>query len=182
MAVRMMSGLPARVAQVLKDYLPAELDLIDIEEADSITTPDIESASYYEWDQKLIQRYPACSIRTASSSALVNQDGSPQVYPLTFGSAIRARHRLDVRFHLTIGQANANPLTLQKFMQRYVAGAMRVLCIMHPTLTTVADPVDFVSDVLWVGDAVYGPEEEQDDGALVRTATLPIEIIRSEVR
>lgn len=175
MSIRMMSPLPARVAQVLKDYLPTELALIDAEEADSLTTPVIESGDYYEWDTKYIARYPACSIRTVSSTPFeVLTDG--------MGKRIDADHRIDVRFHLTQGQANADPLKLQKFMHRYIAGAARVLCVMKEALQTAADSTRYAEVVTWTEPATYGPEEEQDDGSLVRTATLPISVRRREAR
>ncbi len=66
MSPRMMSGLPARIIQVLKDFLPAELDLIDAEEADGITTPDIPTAGYYQWDKKNIPEHLSFAIRTVS--------------------------------------------------------------------------------------------------------------------
>lgn len=175
MSIRMMSPLPARVAQVLKDYLPTELALIDAEEADSLTTPVIESGDYYEWDTKYIARYPACSIRTVSSTPF-------EVRPDTFGKRIDADHRIDVRFHLTIGQANADNMRLQKFMHRYIAGAARVLCVMYEALQTVADPIRYAELVTWAEPATYGPEEDQGEGTLVRTATLPISVRLTESR
>lgn len=176
MALRLMSGLPARVAQVLKDFLPAELDLIDAEEADGITTPDVANANYYEWDQQVIPKFPACSIRTVSSAPV-------EVRPDTFGRRVDARHRLDVMFHATLQEVvGSDPLVLQKLMHRYVNGAMRVLCLMKEALQTSADNVRFLELVEWAEAATYGPEEAQGDGAIVRTATLPISVRRREER
>ncbi len=174
MAIRMMSGLPGRVIQVLKDFLPAELDLIDAEENDGITTPDIAARDYHEWDRPVIPEYPACSIRPVSASPV-------EVRPDTFGKRVDARYRLDVIFHVTIGQSD-DPQTIQDLLFRYVTGAVRVLCIMKEALQTTADPTRFVEIVEWVGDATYGPEVEQDEGALVRSAVLPISVRRREER
>ena len=177
MAMRLMSGLPARVIQGLKDYLPAELDLIDAEEIDGITTPDIAAADYYEYDRKAIPEFPACTIRTVSSLPV-------EIKPDGFGRWADVFHRLDVMLHATLAQeaTPSAPDQLQKLMHRYVAGAIRVLCVMKEALQTSADPTRFVTICEWVGEASYGPEEDQDEGVVVRTATLPIRIRRIEQR
>lgn len=173
MAIRMMSGLPARVIEVLVDYLPAELDLIDVEESDGIQTPDIEPEDYYEWDQKFIAEYPACTIRTVSSTPF-------EIPPLA--QRLDAEHRLELRFHATLANAASDPAMLQKLMHRYVAGAARVLCVLKNVLQTAADNTAFVEIVTWGAEATYGPEEAQEDGAIVRSATLPIDVRRREAR
>lgn len=171
MAIRMMSGLPARIIAVLQDYLPTELDLIDAEEADGIVTPDIET--WIDWDQKNIPgTYPACSIRAVSSAPI-------QTLPVLMGQRIDAEHRVDVMFHAGITESD-DPSIIQKLMLRYISGAARVLCVQHEALDTVADPTRLVELVSWVNQATYGPEAEQQDGTLMRTATLPIAIRRIE--
>ena len=177
MAVRMMSGLTARVIQVLVDFLPAELDLIDTEESDGITTPDIDAGNYFEWERKVIPEFPAMTIRTVSSTPI-------EVRPDSFGQRVDAVHQMDLLFHCTLAQANSDPLELQKLTERYVNGAMRVLTLIKNRLETSADdnPFQGVQLVEWLADATYPPEPEQDDGAIVRTATLPISIRRVEAR
>lgn len=174
MAIRMMSGLPARVVSVLTDYLATELTTIDGEEADGITTPPIVAANFYPWDQQAIAEFPACSIRVVSSAPV-------EVLPLLMGTRVDALHRLDVMFHATVKDEQA-PKDLQAIMLRYVSGATRVLCVVYEALQTVADPTRFVEICEWTGEATYGPETEQGDGSLVRTATLPITIRRREAR
>lgn len=179
MAIRLMSGLPARVIQVLQDYLPAELDLIDAEEADGITTEDIPDDRYYEWDKPVIAEGPACSIRPVSSVPL----NEFEIRPMLMGDRAYTIHRLDVMFHLSIQQSDtSDPAVMQRKLFRYVSGAVRVLCIEKEALQTVADPTRLVELTYWPGEATYGPEEGQEDGATVRTATLPIAIRRNEVR
>lgn len=178
MALRLMSGIPARIAQVLKDFLPAELDLIDAEEADGITTPDVGNDAYHEWDQQFITESPACTIRTVSTTPI-------EVRPDTFGQRIHALHRLDVMFHATLKDSNQDSLTLQKLMHRYVNAAARVLCLTKEALQTSADNTRWLGDngmVSWIESASYGPEVEQENGAVVRTATLPLTIRRVEAR
>ncbi len=175
MSLRLMSGLPARVIAVLQDYLPAELNLIDAEEADGITTPDIAAGDYFEWDRQVLYNFPACTIRTVSSTPV-------EVLPEGFGKRVDAIHRLDIMFHARDEDAAGSEVTLQRLMHRYVNGAMRVLCVVYEALQTVADPTRHVEIVTWAGPATYGPEMPQEDGAVVRTATLPIDIRRREAR
>lgn len=175
MPIRMMSGLPERLIHVLQDFLPAELDLIDAEEADGLVTPDIAAGSYYEWDQQTIPEYPACAIRPVSSMPF-------EVLADTFGQRVDARHRFDILFHATLAQTNSDPALLQRLLFRYVTGAVRVLCIMKDALQTTLDPARFVERTTWAGEATYGPEVEQEDGAIVRSATLPIHVRRREER
>ena len=175
MSIRMMSGLPARIIQVLQDYLPAELDRIDAEEADGITTADVPAANYYEWDQKYIPHMPAVTIRPMASIPI-------EVRTTLMGERVDALHRLDVCFHLTIADADSNPLTMLKLLERYISGAVRVLCVTKEALQTSADPTRVVELVTWAEPATYGPEVEQEDGAVVRSATLPIAVRRREAR
>jgi hypothetical protein len=173
MTIRMMSPLPARMIQVLKDFLPAELDLIDAEEADGITTPDIGTSDYYEWDRQVIPEFPACSIRSVSSTPIDAQQ---------IESRIDARHRLDVMFHVTANVTDGDSPNILKYLYRYITGAMRVLVLQHEHLDTTGDPNQFVSLVEWPEPATYGPEAAQEDGSIVRTATLPIDIRQIEAR
>jgi hypothetical protein len=171
-----MSGLANRVCQVLQDYLPAELALIDAEEADGLTTAVILSANYHQWDRTVIPEYPACSIRLVSSTPTP----AAGIFPDTFGSQIDAWHRIDVMFHVV---ASAGPPTdLQALLVRYITGAVRVLFIQKVGLATIADPTDDASWMTWPESAVYGPDELQESGAIVRTATLPIAVRRIEIR
>lgn len=180
MALRMMSPLPARVIQVLKDFLPAEMTLIDAEEADGITTPTIAALDYFEWDQGTIRSFPACSLRLVSSRP--HAEDFTEIRPDSLGKRASVLHRMDVMFHVTKGDTSGDSLELQRLLTRYINGAMRVLCIMKYELPTTADPTAFVAWTKWVGEATYGPEEAQDEGAIVRTAILPVEIWTIEAR
>jgi len=180
MSLRMMSGLPLRISQVLQDFLPAELDLIDAEEADGITTADVPAANFYQWDGRWIPETPACAIRMVSSTPI-------DVRTYLMGERMDASHRLDVIFHLTAGDigpadGTSNPVTMQALLARYINGAMRVLCVRHEALDTTADPTRYVELVTWAEPATYGPDVEQEDGAVVRSATLPIAVRRREAR
>lgn len=175
MALRGPSGVAPRVIQVLKDFLPAELDLIDAEEADGITTPDIGASNYHHWDRSLTPQVPACMVRVVESTPV-------EIRPNTFGQRADVLHRVDVMFKVGIDNAGSNPENIPRLLYRYVTGAMRVLCIMKEALQTTADPTRWAEIVTWAGPATYGPDPEQDDGTVVRTATLPIDVRRREAR
>lgn len=180
MPIRMMSPVPARVLQVLQDRLSAELALIDTEESDGITTPSIPNANYFDSEMLLINQYPACTAKTISAIPI-------EVKPDTFGRRVDAWHRLELGFHATLAQANSSGRTLEKLMHRYIAGAVRVLAVMYDGLQTIADPTRWgtpnVTTILrWSQPATYGPASAQADGLIVRSAILPIDVRRIEVR
>lgn len=191
MSLRMMTPLCARIAQTLKDYLPAELDLIDTEEADSITTPNIPNGNYYTWDRRVVPEFPAVTMRTVSSQPAAGRGVG--IRQAQMGERADVTHRIEIMFHATIetatgsGAAGNEEIILQSLMHRYINGAMRVLCVTKEGLQTSADPVYFDSPTAtticeWFDPATYGPLEVQDDGVMVRTATLPIHVRRIEAR
>jgi len=174
-----MTPVLGRIVQVLKDYLLAETALIDTEEGDGIVTPQIPDQNYFDYDPKLIAKYPACSIRGAGSVPI-------EVRANLFGQRTHTLQRIEIMFTATIAQAK-DSRTLEKMMQRYVNGAVRVLCVVYEGLQTIADPVRWGSPnaetiAEWTQEATYGPEVTQGDGSIVRTATLPLDIRRIEAR
>lgn len=175
-SVHLATGLAERVIVVLQDYLPAELTAVDTLEGGGITTPVIADADYHAWDRKNVPQFPACTIRVVSSQKIAMD------YPSS-GNILDAWHRLDVMFHAGLKQTDdIAAQTLQVIVQRYAQAALRVLCMEKVHLETVADPTEFVSLVIWPdGEPItYGPEADQADGSIVRTATLPIAIRRIE--
>lgn len=179
MALRMMSPIPARVVQVLKDYLLAETALIDAEENDGVTTPTIPAANFYDYDLRKIDQFPACTIRSVSSTPV-------DIKPDAFGQRIDARHRIEIMFHASIANAQ-DSRTLEKIMHRWANAAIRLMALVKWGLQTVADPVEWGTPTVrtvaeWNDAATYGPEADQGDGAVVRTTTVPIEVRRIEAR
>lgn len=174
MSLHLACAIPGRIATVLEDFLPAELDLIDTSMADGITTPDI--VAYHQWEQELRTELPACIVRAVSTT----QSEPMAVHPDGFGARVYAWHRFDVMFRVARADAGAagsdSALGVQQLLMRYVAGSLRVLCIMKPQLETSADPVAFCTQVRWAGSATYGPEPGEGDGSVSRTAILPIEV------
>lgn len=182
MSILLACDLPGRICQVLDDYIATELTSIDTALADGITTPDIDTADFYQWDQQMIPEFPACVVRSISSTPMPTSG----VYSDGFGQRVDALHRFEILFHATRDNANVagmdSPLGLQRLLMRYVAAGVRVLAIMYEGLQTIADPTRAVTLVQWAGPATYGPEQEQADGAIVRTATLPIDVRLIEAR
>lgn len=181
MSLLLMSPVLARAQQVLKDFLTAELALLDTAAADSFTTPAIPVANYHDWNRLGIPEFPACTVEGEQTIPV-------GVLASGMGSRVDGVHRINLMFHATLANVSGGqPRDLQKLMHRYVAGAVRVLTIQHDGLDTVADPVRWGSPgvttiATWSQAATYGPEEEQGDGAIVRTATLPIDVRRIEPR
>jgi hypothetical protein len=173
MALTMMGPLPDRVIQVLQDFLPEELDQVDIEMADGIVTPDIEERNYFNRDRRVIANYPALTIRIVASNPI-------EVRPKQFGSRVDAKHDLEVIVHVVASQGDAE--TLQALMARYAAGIIRVLCIQRERLGTTLDPAAFVDIVEWLRPISYSPMPTQTEGAIVRSVTIPLSIRRREVR
>lgn len=179
----MMSPVIARVQQVLKDYLEDELALIDTDAADSFTSTVIpaDSNHYFDWDRQYVPEFPACTAGDVQSIPV-------GVLASGMGSRVDVVHRINLRFHATLANVDGGqPRDLQKLLHRYVCGAVRVLTIQHDGLDTIADPTRWGSPTVttiatWSQAATYGPEEEQADGAIVRTATLPIDVRRIEPR
>lgn len=169
-----MSPVLARVAQVLQDYLPAELNLIDAEEGGD-ATPDVPASSYYLYDRRSISSFPAIALRPRPSRIL-------QVLPLLMGQRVVAEHRVDVLFHDQLLDAGEDALALQMRVIRYAVGGFRVLCVMKEGLQTAADPTRWADLVLSAGDIDWGPQDDQGQGEIARTAVLPIAVRRTEVR
>ncbi len=184
MTLLLMSPIPARVVQVLKDFFNTELASVDSQAADGFTSATIptDTQHYFEWDQKNIGEYPACSIEALWSRPL-------DVLSKGFGDRVNVLHRLNVKFHARISdiQSGSEPRDLDKLLHRYIVAAVRVLADQKDGLETTADPVRWGSPgvmtvVTWPEQATYGPESDQADGAIVRTATLPIDVQRIEPR
>ncbi len=183
MALHLACAIPARIVRVLKDYLPAELDLIDASMADGITTPDVPDATgYHQWEPGLLVDVPACLIRVVSSTPLPVAG----TYPAGFGARGDFLHRFDVMFRVSRPDAatagSDSPLGMQALLMRYIAGAYRVLCIQKAQLETAADPVAWASEVRMAGSADYGPQPGEAEGTVQRTATLPIDVRLIEAR
>lgn len=174
MPLTLMSKLPARIIQVLKDFLPAELDLVDANVADGLVTPDIDPArGYFELDKRTLDVIPSLCVHCVSSEPL-------EVKPITFGSRAYAIHNIEIL--VTVSSQLGDALVLEKLLYRYAAAVIRVLCIQKLNLETAADPTQFCEIVQWLGTMDYRPLPEQQDGKIVRTVSIPIAVRLREVR
>jgi hypothetical protein len=176
----MASPIPARIIQVLQDYLPAELNLIDTEEGNDFATPDISNGDYFQWERAEITSFPAFTMR-------LQQFDPIEARATEFGGRLHANYRAECMVHVTLGVSTANPLRLQQLCYRYMAGVYRVLLIAHNGLDTVADPVRWgtptaTTVVEPAGTVQLGPGQQQESGAIVRTVTVPVNVRRIEAR
>lgn len=174
MSLHLASGIPARVIQVLKDYLPAELDLIDAEEGE-FTTPDIAADAYFEWERPLGVKFPMFTMAVRRARVL-------EVQPVNFGSRMHAIYEIDVMAHVGLDTASDDALKLQKLAFRYGSGMARVLCIQKAGLETIADPVIRDKTYVRLRELRWGPEEAQARGQMTRTATVGLDIDKTESR
>lgn len=183
MSLLLGSPILARVQQVLKDYHETELGLVDTDAADSFTSTPIpaDSNHYFDWDRQFLNEFPACTADLVQSIPV-------GVLASGMGSRVDGVHRVNLKFHALISNVEGGqPRDIQKLLHRYVCAAVRVLTIQHDGLDTIADPTRWGSPTVttiatWSQAATYGPDEEQADGAIVRTATLPIDVRRIEPR
>ncbi len=175
MPIRFASPICARVNQVLQDFLPTELDLIDTEEGDGIVTPDVANGDYYEVERSPIPRFPAITTRLLGTEIV-------EARSTGHGNRIDARHSLQISIHTQIADATQNALRLKRFVDRYVSGILRVLLIIKSRLETTADPTGFAEDVLSGGPVDYIPINTQRSGAAQWTGTIPITVRIREVR
>jgi len=172
MSIRIASGLPERIIQVLKDFLPAELDLIDAEEWGE-ATPDVAVADYHPWDRPLITKFPAITVAVLRARPL-------ETHPQPFGSEVHWSIDVDVSAHFSVTQDDTWQ-RMQVHCFRYGAGLFRVLCIQKVLLETSGDPNLWAHDVR-CRDLRFGPETAQAGGTVTRTVTLGIEVTKIETR
>jgi len=176
----MASGLPTRIIEVLRDYLPAELDLIDTEQADGIVTPDVPTDRYWEWDRPLLPSFPAVTIAVGRARPV-------ETLPAGQGSRLHAWYDVEVKFHVDAGVADGlagaydTAQVLQRLCFRYGAAGYRVLCDQKDRLQTVADPTLYAHQVRLV-EVRWGPEQSQESGQKTRTAVVAVEVRKIEAR
>ena len=175
MTILMATGLAARIVQVLKDFLPAQLDLIDTAAADSETTPDVSaSLGYHVVERRPMVDFPAIEVLTLGATPV-------ELLSKGHGSRLAGDYQVTLLIHVHLRDADDDAAILRRHLDAYVAGVMTVLGILHEGLDTTGDPMRFTEQVDWVGTVNYGPEPDQAEGQLVRTATVPLTLRRREV-
>jgi len=169
--ITLVNPIAARVVQVLTDFLPAELDLIDTAQADGITTPDI--ARFYQHETPVVVTFPSVRIRIAQSDPV-------EVFTTAMGNKAALDHQIVVIADATLDTGDDDRLKLERLAMRYAAGIFTVLVIKHDGLDTTADPVRWAQTTKPGGSISYGPEAVQQDGTKTRSATVPLAVMRSE--
>ena len=177
MAIRGFHPIPARIIQVLKDFLPAELDLIDADESQD-ATPDIGAGDYWEYLKPLVADFPAVRIDVVGMSpeeTLVDSAGQ-------LPGRLTGAYQFDIWADVQIDTAVQDALSLQKLVTTYSMGIFRVLCILKDGLQTTADDTRFAHTVVPGGDVRVVTHESPSEGNLVRSGVVPIIVTRIETR
>lgn len=166
MAIRGAEYAVARMVTILQTYLPAELDLIDAEEADGITMDDVANAEYYqgEVDDQHTPEYPAIvvDVRASNPIAITTTTHSP--------GTDQSDHEIVVSV-LMNNSANESKAILKKRILRYARAIVRVLAIKYATLPDGAAPTVFRVWREGAGRALY--KDSEDETTYLRTAEIP---------
>jgi hypothetical protein len=175
MTMRLGSPIAGRIIQVLKDYLPAELALIDAEEGGD-ATPLPGTDGWWDWDRPLLTSWPAIRIRDKGFAVL-------EIYASQMGSRVNAIHDVDILYDFALNTAAEDAESLIASCKRAAAGIVRVLCVMHEGLDTVADPIRWPGlESVKPTRADYGPQQGQGTGQQARTAVVSLAVQRIETR
>lgn len=164
MAIRGAEYAVTRMIATLQTYLPAELDLIDAEEADFVLD-DVENGHYYDFadPRVLVNSNLAIVVNVSATTplAIKSTTNSPGVYDV--------EHTIEVAVHKK-GTENEGPATMKKRVLRYARGIERVLAIKYPTLP--GGGVETVVMARRFGDVTY-IDTADDEGRYTRTARVP---------
>lgn len=158
------SDVPSRIIQVLEDFLPAELDLIDTERGGDPTT---DIAAFYGGPRPALSIFPSVNVdsKRVSFTNIYEDD-------LSTGQFDYTRH-VEVAAHLQSTGQDTNDM--RDRAERYEAGILRVLCAKKTGLETTANPIRWAMMVRPDGEPTT-VDEEQSSGALVRSVRIPIAV------
>ena len=152
MAIRGAEYAVARVIAILQANLPAELNLVDAEEADFVLA-DVANARYYdaEFEEGHTPEFPAVVVDAKSTDtiALTTTTNSPGID--------ESEHEVVVSIVLA-NTENESRSTLKKRVLRYARAIVRVLAIKNPTLTETVVSVKRVG----AGAMLYLGEDNND--------------------
>lgn len=176
MTMRMIQPVVDRVIQVLRDFLPAELDLIDAEEGQA-ATPDVANGNYWSYLRPVVIDFPAVRIEVKGTT--INEVDN--LTGLLSARRIDAYHRIEVWIDAQAVTAEDDAGTLQRWMMTYSKAVFRVLCVAKPGLETALDPVLWATSVEPDGEIRIHAATDQE-GAIVRSAVVPIRVRRIENR
>lgn len=157
-----------RMTTTLQTYLPAELDLIEAEEADGLALVDVAAAAYLEFESSasLVEHALAITLdakqsRTLRTSSITNSPGLQH-----------AEHEIVIGLHLK-DVDNETPDITKRRVMRYARGIERVLAIRYPTMPLAGSETVFSVSRENAGEVLYRLNEEQGEGQFVRSAVIP---------
>lgn len=168
MAIRGAEYAVRRMVTTLQTYLPAELDLIEVEEADGVTLADVDNGAYLEFesDAALVEHALAITLdarssRTISITSISHSPGNQfDEHEITLGL-----HLKDVE--------NETPEVTKRRVMRYARAIVRVLAVKYPTMPSGGAETVFKVSRDGAGDMLYRLNEEQAEGQHVRSAVIP---------
>ena len=169
----MFHPVAGRIVQVLKDYLPAELDALDTLLGQP-ETPDIQDSGYFEYGRRVQIQFPGVRVRHKGMRPI-------EVRTFLMGELLYAWYLIDVMVDVELSTVADDELALERNLMTYVEGIYRVLCLRYDGLETIADPTRFAFAVELESDVSVGPIESQE-GYAVRTGILPLRVRRNEQR
>ena len=164
MATAFASDVTARINTVLEDFLPTELDLIDMERSGD-ATPDI--AAYYGGPRPSQSIFPN-----------VNTDSKRISFTNIFEDDL-STGQFDYSMHVEVAanvqSTGEDTNRMRDLAERYQAGITRVLCAKKTGLETVLDPIRWAFMVKPDGEPTF-VDEEQGSGSFVRSVRIPIAV------
>ena len=159
------SDISARIITVLEDYLPAELDLIDIQRGGSATA---NISAYYAGSRPVVPIYPSITVD-------VQRWEITEARPVSLDTG-----RLGYDAHALVGvhvqTVGEDVNRMRDLAERYMAGVVRVLVIRKDGLETALDNTRMSGSCEGVrmdGDAVV-IDEGQGSGAMIRSVKIPL--------
>lgn len=166
-------GIARRIIQVFNDYLATELQTIDSEQADGITTPPVLAPNYFEWGNPVMEAFPRITMEVLAASPV------QEVRTKGFGNRLHAIYQVDIAADVSMSSAGDDSVDLQRLAYRYAMGIVRTICIKYDQLGTIADPAPYVAGVA-LRSLGFGPQPAQAAGQQVRTAIVGVNIDRIE--
>lgn len=159
------TDVPARVMQVLGDYLAAELDLVDAERGGD-ATPDI--TDFFGGPRPLLNKFPCITVDS-------KQDQEIDGRGISWDGVGRSQRDLSVEVAAHIQTTGQDTNRMRDLAERYFAAIVRILRHRYDGLETIADPHRFATSVTRPDPATF-VDEEQSSGAIVRSVRIPFRI------
>jgi hypothetical protein len=159
------TDVPSRVIQVLEDYLPDELNLVDAERGGD-ATPDV--VNFFGGPRPLLDIYPCITVDSKQDQEIAGRG-------ISYDGVGSSQHDLTVEVAAHIQSTGEDTNRMRDLAERYFAGIVRVLRHRYDGLETIADPIRFAMSVTRPDPATF-VDEQQGSGALVRSVRIPFRV------